>query len=198
MPAGRLFLRCLIDLSTKAKKLHHHVKLNSEAMADFQWWHSFLPDWPCSLTPLGPMLELYTDVSETLGYGAYFQGHWFRAVWKPHQHPPFESIQWQELSLCCRHCTQGLGSLLEGQVHSLPLWPSSNAWSHKSSWDPVVSSLLRTLFLVAAQDNFNISLHHLPGKSNALADALSWNQMDRFFTLAPHADPQPTVLTSHC
>ena len=64
-----------------------------------------------------------------------------------------------------------------------------NAWSHKSSRDPAVSSLLRTLFLVAAQDNFNVSLRHLPGKNNALADALSRNQMNRFFTLAPHADP---------
>jgi hypothetical protein len=89
VPAGRLFLRRLIDLSTKAKKLHHHVKLNSEARADFQWWHTFLPDWNGVAMFLDPawttadQMELYTDASGTLGYGAYFQGHWFRAAWEP-------------------------------------------------------------------------------------------------------------------
>ena len=103
VPAGRLFLRRLIDLSTKAKKLHHHVKLNSEARADFQWWHTFLPDWNGVAMFLDPawttadQMELYTDASGTLGYGAYFQGHWFRAAWEPLQRPPFVSIQWQEL-----------------------------------------------------------------------------------------------------
>ena len=37
VPAGRLFLRRLISLSTKAKSLHHHIR---EAHADIMWWHS--------------------------------------------------------------------------------------------------------------------------------------------------------------
>ena len=43
--AGRLFLRRLIDLSTKVKQLQHYVSLNAEARADFQWWIGFLPSW---------------------------------------------------------------------------------------------------------------------------------------------------------
>ena len=31
VPAGRLFLRWLITLSTKVRKLHHHIRLNLEA-----------------------------------------------------------------------------------------------------------------------------------------------------------------------
>ncbi|KAL5457463.1 hypothetical protein EMCRGX_G034726 [Ephydatia muelleri] len=43
VPAGRLFLRRLIDLSTTARQLHHHVTLNAEARADIKWWEDFLP-----------------------------------------------------------------------------------------------------------------------------------------------------------
>jgi hypothetical protein len=44
VPAGRFFIRRLITLSTKAKKLHHHVRLN-DARADITWWLEVLPTW---------------------------------------------------------------------------------------------------------------------------------------------------------
>ena len=45
VPAGRLFLRRLIDLSTTVDRLHHHLRINSEARADLAWWARFLPTW---------------------------------------------------------------------------------------------------------------------------------------------------------
>ena len=45
VPAGRLFIRRLITLSTKAKRLHHRIHLNSDARADSAWWQEFLPMW---------------------------------------------------------------------------------------------------------------------------------------------------------
>ena len=45
VPAGRLFIRRLITLSTKAKRLHHCIRLNSDAQADITWWQKFLPTW---------------------------------------------------------------------------------------------------------------------------------------------------------
>ncbi|KAL5510137.1 hypothetical protein EMCRGX_G005629 [Ephydatia muelleri] len=36
VPAGRLFLRRLIDLSTTVRKLHHHISLNAEARANIR------------------------------------------------------------------------------------------------------------------------------------------------------------------
>ena len=38
VPAGRLFLRRLINLSTKVQRLHHHIRLNQQALADISWW----------------------------------------------------------------------------------------------------------------------------------------------------------------
>eukprot|EP00731_Ephydatia_muelleri_P015648 Em0009g72a len=84
VPAGRLFLRRLIDLSTTVRKLHHHISLNAEARADIRWWDSFLPSWNGVAMFLDPewtaadSLQLYTDASGSLGFGAYFNGAWFR------------------------------------------------------------------------------------------------------------------------
>eukprot|EP00731_Ephydatia_muelleri_P022108 Em0014g699a len=101
--AGRHFLRRLIDLSTTVRKLHHHISLNAEARADIRWWDSFLPSWNGVAMFLDPewtaadSLQLYTDASGSLGFGAYFNGAWFRGDWQPHQRLPLRSIQWQEL-----------------------------------------------------------------------------------------------------
>eukprot|EP00731_Ephydatia_muelleri_P017680 Em0010g778a len=84
VPAGRLFLCRLIDLSTTVRKLHHHISLNAEARADIRWWDSFLPSWNGVAMFLDPewtaadSLQLYTDASGSLGFGAYFNGAWFR------------------------------------------------------------------------------------------------------------------------
>eukprot|EP00731_Ephydatia_muelleri_P009821 Em0005g407a len=45
VPAGRLFLRHLIHLSTTARRLHHRLRLNVNARADVEWWDHFLPFW---------------------------------------------------------------------------------------------------------------------------------------------------------
>ena len=78
VPAGRLFLRRLITLSTTVTQLHHHVRLSADARADIAWWQSFLPSWngtakfiPPTATTAADM-ELFTDAAGTLGCGAYF------------------------------------------------------------------------------------------------------------------------------
>ena len=52
------------------------------------------------------------------------------------------------------------------------------------------------LFLVAARNNFNVVLKHLPGKTNGITDALSRKQYDSvfFYSLAPQADRIPLGL----
>lgn len=77
VPTGRTFLQRMIDLSASAVQLQDAITLNEGFRLDIHWWtafatpwsgHSFflLPDW----TP-APDLDLYTDSSGTIGYGAY-------------------------------------------------------------------------------------------------------------------------------
>ena len=103
VPAGHLFLRRLIDLSTTVDRLHHHIRINSEARADLAWWARFLPTWNGVAMFLDPgwisaeTLNLFTDASGIHGFGGYFNGSWFRGSWLPHQELSQRSIQWQEL-----------------------------------------------------------------------------------------------------
>eukprot|EP00731_Ephydatia_muelleri_P017422 Em0010g520a len=80
VPAGRLFLRHLIHLSTSVRRLHHHIHLNPEARADLQCWNSFLPSWNGISMFIVPewkdaeSFQLYTDASTSFGFGAYLDG----------------------------------------------------------------------------------------------------------------------------
>jgi hypothetical protein len=67
-----------------------------------------------------------------------------------------------------------------------------HAWQAKAPKNTAITSLCRTLFFLAAKNNFNISLKHLPGVTNTIADALSRQQINRFKQLAPDAELEAT------
>ena len=87
VPAGRIFLRRLIDLSCSVSRIHHHIRLTKEARLYMYWWFNFLPQWSgtsCILETewtTTPSMNLYTDASGTLGWGAYWSGRWLQAHW---------------------------------------------------------------------------------------------------------------------
>ena len=54
--------------------------------------------------------------------------------------------------------------------------------------------LLRHLSLLAARHSFVFTARHVPGKSNAIADAISRFEFQRFHQLAPHASPTATLV----
>ena len=102
IPAGRIFTRRLISLSTTATKLRHHLRLNKQAREDLLWWQKFLPTWNGTAHFIDPTSTPASDLdlcaSGAIGYGAYFRGNWFHYSWQPHQKlSPHTSIQWQEL-----------------------------------------------------------------------------------------------------
>ena len=59
IPAGRIFLRRLIDTSCSVSHLHHHIRLTKEAHLDIYWWLQFLPQWTgsCSILQLTVQLQ---------------------------------------------------------------------------------------------------------------------------------------------
>ena len=81
--SGRTFLRRLIDLSTKATRLDHFIRLNAESRADLEWWYQFISPWNgvALLSPLtiqAPTASIYSDASGTWGCVAICQFHWFQ------------------------------------------------------------------------------------------------------------------------
>ena len=91
LPAGRIFLCRLIDLSTTVKQLHHHIRLTVEARLDLQWWLAFLPHWSGRSLILDShwtiliSMQLFTDASGDDGWGAYWSGRWLQDHWTPKQ-----------------------------------------------------------------------------------------------------------------
>ena len=75
VPAGRIFLRRLIDLSCSVSRIHHHIRLMKDAHIDMYWW---LPQWngtSCILQTdwtAAPSMTLGTHVSTSLVYALSF------------------------------------------------------------------------------------------------------------------------------
>ena len=139
-------------------------------------------------------LDLYTDASGCFGCGAYFQGQWFHHQWQSHQElSKHISIQWQELfaivatSLTWGH--QWTRRKIRFFCDNLTI---VQAWEGKTSRQPRIMSLLHLLFFTAAKGNFTITLKHIPGVKNSIADAISRQNFTLFFSLAPQAQRTPT------
>ena len=196
IPAGRIFLRRLIDASTTVPLLNHHLRISASIRADIDWWLSFATSWNGRAFFLdnhwlpSPQFQLFTDASH-LGYGCYWQGHWLSGTWTRRQ--VARDIQWKELfavllaatawgpQWSCRRL------LVHCDNHAVV-----DIWQAGTTKHPALMHLVRTLFLTAATNNFTVLLQHIPGVSNSIADALSRSQFSRFHQLAPEADENPT------
>ena len=64
------------------------------------------------------------------------------------------------------------------------------------SRDKDLMQLLRCLFFLEAQLQFQLSGSHIPGAANSCADNLSRNQLAAFRISTPHADIYPTPIPS--
>jgi len=199
VPAGRLFITYLITLSTKAKRLHHRIRTPQQRCTGrhrlvagiLQTWNGtaqFVDQQPTDAADL----ELYIDASSTHGCGAYFQGEWFHHDWQPHQQLSEQvSIQQQELF-----------AIVDAALSWGHTWRQKrirfycdnlvivNSWEGKSSKHSRIISLLRTLFLTAAKNNFTVSLKHLPGKINEIMLYPESNLFVSFISHHRHSDCQ--------
>ena len=200
---GRPFCRRLIDATKGVKHQHHRIRVTNGMKKDLLMWHQFLQvhngrsmilprQWADS-----DELELFTDASGSIGFGAFFQGHWAHGVWPAHWGPPMLDITFKEL---------------------YPIVLSVQLWSHllqnkkivfrcdnqavvaiinkQTSKSTPSMGLVRLLVLACMQNNILFKAKHVPGKINQIADALSRCQFHRFHMLAPGADPSPTPIPS--
>ena len=84
---GRTFLRRMINLLQCFRKRDHPIRLNSEFHLDLQWWLQFLSSWHGVYVWLypgmsaSPDLQVTSDASGSLGFGAYFNREWFSGSW---------------------------------------------------------------------------------------------------------------------
>ena len=58
-------------------------------------------------------------------------------------------------------------------------------------------TVLRKLFFIAAQNNFTVTIKHLPGTKNSIADAISRMQFQRFFLSCPTGQQRSNGNSQH-
>ena len=201
---GRTFLQRIINLTRGVPSRFHHVRLNKEFFKDMAMWKSFLSSWngrsfflDSALTPT-PDLELYMDAASTVGFGRFFWGKWFQGKWPPHLRINKDhgiSIEWQELFpivvACAIWYPHFSGKRLQFWCDNETVVSIINSGHSKA---PRIMDLVRLLVLLSMKHNFFVRAQHVPGVSNAIADALSRFQVQRFRELAPHADPHPCTI----
>ena len=72
--------------------------------------------------------------------------------------------------------------------------PITDVWQAGTSKSPLLMNLVRKTFFETAQHQFSLSLKHIPGKRNTVADHISRFQVQQFKAAVPEADPIPTEL----
>ena len=196
---GRSFLRRMISLSTIAKELHHHIRLNRAFRSDLQWWIQFLVQWNgtgmmSAVVRSTPEGTITSDASGNWGCGAYSnQGKWFQLEWSEQWRPYHITIKellpiilgvavwgrnWRGRSVLCRCDNAAVVAIIRSG----------------SSRDQVVMELIRSMFFILAHFNIQLIPEHVPGIYNQAADALSRDKLSSFRTQMNFADPEPTEL----
>ena len=201
LPTGRIFIRRLVDLATTARTLSHRVNLSQDTRADIEWWQHVLPLWPgksyflTTLWQLSPEIQLFTDAAGSHGFGACWNGQLLCGHWlERHQQKSF-SIVWKELyAIVIAAAIWGSKWTEKRLLFHCDNHVVLDIWRQKTTKDKHIMQLVRSLYFIAARGNFTVSVSHIHGVNNTLADALSHEQVEKFKALAQLADPEPTPL----
>ena len=193
---GRCFLRRMIDLSTTAHELHHHLRLNREFRSDLQWWALFAPGWNGTglLFPAlqaMPQVIVWSDASGSWGFGACTSQAWFHGCWPE---------SWAQVNITAKELLpivlvaalwgpQWAGKAIEFQYDNQAVVGCIASWCSR---EPLVMHLVRGVALLTMQFSFHFRAVHLPRKENVAADALSRDNLSAFFAQMPQAPQAPT------
>ena len=194
---GRTFLRHLIDTMRIPRLSWQRVRLNVQCRSDIQWWACFLSQWNgISFFPssLHGGHTLVSDASGTWGCGAFVGEslEWFQIEWPN---------SWANIHIAAKE----LFPIVIGAAVWGSQWSGSrvlflcdnqavvSALSSRAVQDPTLMHLIRCLFFLEVHFKFEHTAHHISGKRNTAADALSRNQLDNFLTLYSSAPRSPKV-----
>jgi len=200
---GRAFLRRLINLTIGIRAPQHFIRISRDVKEDLKVWlsflstfngHSFFLDdhWYSSHT-----LNLYTDASGALGFGAIFGSEWCYGKWpKEWEYKNIAILEFYPivLSLCLwGHRMQNRCILFFTDNEALVY-----VINKRSCRDNSLMFFVRKMVLVCLNNNILFKAKHIPGIHNTLADSLSRLQVQTFQQLAPvHMNRQPTQIPLH-
>lgn len=195
---GKTFLRRMFEVVSGVHQPHHHVRLNAEFRSDLTWWATFLESWNgvSLLQEFGPRQishQFVSDASGSFGCGALWEFRWLQLQWPQSCREDF--VQLTEASITLKEL---LPVVIACAVWGRE-WQNSSVLVHcdnvgavsliNSGYSrvPAIMHLLRCLFFIRAFFKLTLWAVHIPGRENALADAISRNNLDFLFSQIPRA-----------
>ena len=191
VPPGRTFVRQMIDLLKGPRRPHYFIRLNQQFRAVLYCWKTFAEKWNgVALFPPAcePTREFASDASGTWGCGAWWGDDWWQWEWPQgcERGIAFKELFAVILSAAVwgrrwrgqhvrAHCDN------EAVVHMM---------ASRSSKNPQLMHLLRCIFFIEAGFGFTLSVVHITGVANDLADDLSRDKLVSFLQKVPTAQPQ--------
>ncbi|XP_011409281.1 PREDICTED: uncharacterized protein LOC105316169, partial [Amphimedon queenslandica] len=173
VPAGRPFIRQLIDAKSELKRASHFTRLSPGCKADIFWWSAFMEEWNgTGLFPtrtIGPVIT--ADASGSWGCGAFLEGpcFWFQVQWPS---------EWSQVNIAAKE--------LFPLVVAIAIWGPQckdsqiclnsdnqavvSALATRSAKDPFLSHLLRSLFFFLAHYNISYRAQHIAGSQIPLSN----------------------------
>ena len=136
-----------------------------------------------------PDHHVSSDTAGSVGYGAIFGRDWFVGRWSPLQLPYKELFPIVLAASLWGH--QWSAKQVEFHSDNTAMVEVLRSGTSRNS---NLMVLLRHPSLLAARHSFAFTAHHVPGKSNAIADAISRFEFQRFRQLAPYASPTATLV----
>lgn len=202
IPQGRSFISRLLDLANSVPSLFDRIVLDDGCRSDLVFWSSLLNSWNGisffydDVILSADSAQFYTDAAPSAGYGGYFQGSWFAEKW-PLSVPRSKSSAFYEIvpiaTACCLWGSQWKRKHIVAFCDNAAV---VEAISKGRSSSKSIMPFLRRITWQSVINNFILSARHIPGHSNAIADALSRLQFQTFRRLCPSADLLPTPVPS--
>lgn len=199
----RAFLHRLNDLTVGVRMPNHCIRLNREVKEDLNLWLSFLSNFNGKSFFLedtwlsSSKLNLFTDASGALGFGALFGSHWCYGKWP-------SSWQYQNIAIL-EFYPIVLSFYLWGAAMSnqcILFFTDNKAPVHvinrQTCKDKSLMAFVRKLVSICLHYNILFKAKHIPGVRNEMADALSRLQVRTSRRLAPpHMDSLPTEIPQY-
>ena len=196
--AGKMFLRRLIELSKKARNLHHKLTLTSQVKADLRWWSKSIQShngitWLDEVWDHEKTHVLYTDASN-VAIGSIFGNSWaYLQFTGENQWLQDTPIVYKELYAVVFSLSVFGNAMAHKQVK---MYTDNMAVYHcinqGTSKEPKLMGLLRALYHYTVVYNIHYKAYWLSTVSNAASDSVSRLQFDKFRELCPQADKCPT------
>ena len=186
VPPGRTSVRQMIDLLKGPRRPHYFIRLNQQFRADLYWWKTFAEKWNgVALFPPAhePTREFASDAFGAWGCGAWWGDDWWQWEWP-------------------QGCERGIVfKELFAVILSVAVWGRQWRGQHVQAHcdnEAVVHMmassqlmhLLRCIFFIEAGFGFTLSVVHITGVANDLADDLSRDKLVSFLQKVPTAQPQ--------